>query len=204
MNAKLVIGVVSVIITGCASVGSKKPTIPTLESQTFNTNIPGETIKIDKSCGWVKRKQCEIESITAVGVQSSAGGTLLQQKVITTMACDNARANVVGYVFGEQVSDYRNSRTRGKQNENQQDTFKSKVGVDDSDPNDTANVIKSALIDTDIDAVRTITVRSQGRLVGFKIVDTDVLDKKTIACKLQWSRRDNEDLNKVRGLIAGN
>ena len=40
-------------LAGCSVLNSSKKEIPTIESQTFKTNVPGETIKITKSCGWL-------------------------------------------------------------------------------------------------------------------------------------------------------
>lgn len=97
----------TVLLTGCSGTIVGKGEIPTISSQTFNTKVPSETIKIEKSCGWIQRDKCTIESIEAVGVQPSIGATRLLQKSTTLMACDNARANVVGYVFGTNVSDNR-------------------------------------------------------------------------------------------------
>ena len=65
------------ILAGCAS---NKGEIPTIASQTFNTKVPGERIKIDKSCGWIQRNKCTIESIEAIGIQPSVGATRLLQK----------------------------------------------------------------------------------------------------------------------------
>lgn len=196
------------ILAGCAS---NKGEIPTIASQTFNTKVPGERIKIDKSCGWIQRDKCTIESIEAVGVQPSVGATRLLQKSTTLMACDNAKANVVGYVFGTNVSENRSSRTKNKQNENQKDRVKSKteIGQDvdmasDDAEKDTNYSIREALINSDIDTVRTVTTTAQGKLVGFSIKETVVLDSKTIACTIVWNKNDSQDLKKVRGLISGN
>jgi hypothetical protein len=196
------------ILAGCAS--NNKGEIPTIASQTFNTKVPGERIKIDKSCGWIQRNKCTIESIEAVGVQPSVGATRLLQKSTTIMACDNARANIVGYVFGNNVSENRTSRTKSKQNENQKDRVKSKteIGQDvdmasDDSEKDTNYSIREALINSDIESVRTITTSAQGRLVGFSIKETVVLDSKTIACTIVWNKNDSQDLKKVRGLISG-
>lgn len=199
-------------ITGCATNGPKKGEIPTIESQTFNTNVPGETIKIDKSCGWMpwNRKKCEVIGIEAVGIQPSVGATRLLQKAATTQACDNARSNVVGYVFGMNVTDNRRTVTRNRQNENQKDRFKSatEIGPDvemnPDDPNkDTNYSVREALIDSDIDVVRTQTVSAQGRLVGFSVVRSDVVDSKTMSCTISWNKHDSSDLRQVRGMIAG-
>jgi len=195
------------LLAGCAS---NKGEIPTIASQTFNTKVPGERIKIDKSCGWIQRDKCTIESIEAVGVQPSVGATRLLQKSTTLMACDNARANVVGYVFGTNVSESRTSRSKNNQNENQKDRVKSKteIGQDvdmssnDADK-DTNYSIREALINSDIDTVRNITTTAQGRLVGFSIKETIVLDSKTVACTIVWNKNDSQDLKKVRSLIAG-
>ena len=196
------------ILAGCAS--NNKGEIPTIASQTFNTKVPGERIKIDKSCGWIQRDKCTIESIEAVGVQPSVGATRLLQKSTTMMACDNARANIVGYVYGNNVSESRTSRTKSKQNENQKDRVKSKteIGQDvdmasDDSEKDTNYSIREALINSDIESVRTITTSAQGRLVGFSIKETVVLDSKTIACTIVWNKNDSQDLKKVRGLISG-
>jgi hypothetical protein len=125
-------------------------------------------------------------------------------------ACDNARANVVSYVFGDNVTDSRSSRMRSRQNENQKDRVKSRtekgdeVGMSATDADkDTNFSILEALVNTDIDTVRTVTTNAQGRLVGFKIADTKVVDGKTISCTVAWNRYDSEDLGKVRNLISG-
>ena len=195
------------ILAGCAS---NKGEIPTIASQTFNTKVPGERIKIDKSCGWIQRNKCTIESIEAIGIQPSVGATRLLQKSTTLMACDNAKANVVSYVFGNNVSESRSSRTKNKQNENQKDRIKSKtdIGQDvdmasDDNEKDTNYSIRESLIDSDIETVRTITTTAQGRLVGFSIKETNVLDSKTIACTIVWNKNDSQDLKKVRSLISG-
>ena len=196
------------ILTGCAT--NNKGEIPTIASQTFNTKVPGERIKIDKSCGWIQRDKCTIESIEAVGVQPSVGATRLLQKSTTLMACDNAKANVVGYVFGNNVSESRTSRSKSKQNENQKDRVKSKteIGQDvdmasDDAEKDTNYSIREALINSDIETVRTVTTTAQGRLVGFSIKETNVLDSKTISCTIVWNKNDSQDLKKVRTLISG-
>ena len=195
------------ILAGCAS---NKGEIPTIASQTFNTKVPGERIKIDKSCGWIQRNKCTIESIEAIGIQPSVGATRLLQKSTTLMACDNAKANIVSYVFGNNVSESRSSRTKNKQNENQKDRIKSKteIGLDvdmasDDNEKDTNYSIRESLIDSDIETVRTITTTAQGRLVGFSIKETTVLDSKTIACTIVWNKNDSQDLKKVRSLISG-
>jgi len=195
-------------IAGCSTTG--KGEIPTITSQSFSTKVPGERIKIDKSCGWIQRDKCTIESIEAVGVQPSVGATRLLQKSTTLLACDNARANIVGYVFGTNVTDSRTSRTKNKQNENQKDRVKSKteLGQDvdmasDDAEKDTNYSIREALINSDIETVRTTTTNSQGKLVGFSIKETHLVDDKTIACTIVWNKRDSEDLKKVRGLISG-
>jgi hypothetical protein len=195
------------ILAGCAS---NKGEIPTIASQTFNTKVPGERIKIDKSCGWIQRNKCTIESIEAIGIQPSVGATRLLQKSTTLMACDNAKANVVSYVFGNNVSESRSSRTKNKQNENQKDRIKSKteIGQDvdmasDDNEKDTNYSIRESLIDSDIETIRTITTTAQGRLVGFSIKETNVLDSKTIACTIVWNKNDSQDLKKVRSLISG-
>jgi hypothetical protein len=187
-----------------------KGEIPSITSQTFNTKVPGERIKIEKSCGWLQRDKCTIESIEAVGVQPSVGATRLLQKSTTLLACDNARANIVGYVFGTNVNESRSSRIKNIQNENQKDRVKSKteIGQDvdmspDDSNKDTNYSVREALINTDIDTVRNITTNSQGRLVGFSIKDTVVLDSKTVACTIVWNKNNSEDLKKVRGLISG-
>jgi hypothetical protein len=162
------------ILAGCAS--NNKGEIPTIASQTFNTKVPGERIKIDKSCGWIQRNKCTIESIEAIGIQPSVGATRLLQKSTTLMACDNAKANIVSYVFGNNVNESRSSRTKNKQNENQKDRVKSKteIGQDvdmasDDNEKDTNYSIRESLIDSDIETVRTVTTTAQGRLVGFSI-----------------------------------
>jgi hypothetical protein len=195
------------ILAGCAS---NKGEIPTIASQTFNTKVPGERIKIDKSCGWIQRDKCSIESIEAVGVQPSVGATRLLQKSTTLMACDNAKANVVAYVFGTNVSESRSSRTKNKQNENQKDRIKSKteIGQDvdmasDDAEKDTNYSIREALVNSDIETVRTVTTTAQGKLVGFSIKETVVLDSKTISCTIVWNKNDSQDLKKVRSLISG-
>ena len=195
------------LLAGCAS---NKGEIPTIASQTFNTKVPGERIKIDKSCGWIQRDKCTIESIEAVGVQPSVGATRLLQKSSTLMACDNARANVVSYVFGNNVSESRTSRSKSKQNENQKDRVKSKteLGQDvdmasDDAEKDTNYSIREALINSDIETLRTVTTTAQGRLVGFSIKETNVLDSKTISCTIVWNKNDSQDLKKVRSLISG-
>jgi len=212
MKYSVIVAGVALAIAGCASNGPKKGEIPTIESQTFATNVPGETIKIDKKCGWMpwNRKNCEIVGIEAVGVQPSVGATRLLQKATTTMACDNARANVVSYVFGMNVTENRRSTSRSKQNENQKDRFKSatEIGPDvqmsPDDPNkDTNYSVRESLIDSDIDVVKTITVNAQGRLVGFSVIKSNVLDPKTVSCTIGWNRYDSNDLRQVRGLIAG-
>jgi hypothetical protein len=196
------------ILAGCAS--NNKGEIPTIASQTFNTKVPGERIKIDKSCGWIQRNKCTIESIEAIGIQPSVGATRLLQKSTTLMACDNAKANIVSYVFGNNVNESRSSRTKNKQNENQKDRIKSKteIGQDvdmasDDNEKDTNYSIRESLIDSDIETIRTITTTAQGRLVGFSIKETNVLDSKTIACTIVWNKNDSQDLKKVRGLISG-
>ena len=196
------------ILAGCAS--NNKGEIPAIASQTFNTKVPGERIKIDKSCGWIQRNKCTIESIEAIGIQPSVGATRLLQKSTTLMACDNAKANIVSYVFGNNVSESRSSRTKNKQNENQKDRIKSKteIGQDvdmasDDNEKDTKYSIRESLIDSDIETVRTITTTAQGRLVGFSIKETNVLDSKTIACTIVWNKNDSQDLKKVRSLISG-
>ena len=207
MKLKL-LAVSCLILAGCAS--NNKGEIPTIASQTFNTKVPGERIKIDKSCGWIQRNKCTIESIEAIGIQPSVGATRLLQKSTTLMACDNAKANVVSYVFGNNVSESRSSRTKNKQNENQKDRIKSKteIGQDvdmasDDNEKDTNYSIRESLIDSDIETIRTITTTAQGRLVGFSIKETNVLDSKTIACTIVWNKNDSQDLKKVRSLISG-
>lgn len=198
------ISVLAICLSGC-SVLSPKGEVASLESQTFNTNIPGETIKIDKSCGWFwNRKKCNIESITAVGVQVSAGGGVFVQGPIGTMACDNARVNVVSYVFGENVRSRRQSSTRMGQGENQKDTGKNEsvFGNEGSQAN-TESKIRQALTDTNIDFIKTMSIDTQGRLVGFAERNREVIDGRTIACTIVWSRRDSEDLRKIRSLVAG-
>lgn len=194
------------LVAGCAS---NKGEIPTIASQTFKVS-KNESIKIDKSCGWIQRDKCTIESIEAVGVQPSVGATRLLQKSTTLMACDNARANVVSYVFGTNINESRLARTKNKQNENQKDRVKSKteIGQDvemasDDAEKDTNYSIREALINSDIETVRTVTTSTQGKLVGFSIKDTQVLDSKTISCTIVWNKNDIQDLKKVRGLISG-
>jgi len=207
----LSVAVATAVLAGCASQGPSKGEVPSIESQTFKTNVPGETIKITKSCGWLwNSKKCNIDSIEAVGVQPSIGASRLIQKTVTLQACDNARANVVSYVFGDNVTHSRSSRMRSRQNENQKDRVKSRtekgdeVGMSATDADkDTNFSILEALVNTDIDTVRTVTTNSQGRLVGFKIADTKVVDGKTISCTVAWNRHDSEDLGKVRNLISG-
>jgi hypothetical protein len=211
MKSSVIVAGVAIAIAGCASDGPKKGEIPTIESQSFATNVPGETIKIDKKCGWLwNRKKCEVIGIEAVGVQPSVGATRLLQKTTTNMACDNARANVVGYVFGMNVTENRRTTSRSKQNENQKDRFKSAteigpdVAMNPEDPNrDTNYSIREALIDSDIDSVKTVTVNAQGRLVGFGIVKTNLVDAKTVSCTIGWNKYDSNDLRQVRGLISG-
>lgn len=205
MKLKL-IALSCLIFAGCAS---NKGEIPTIASQTFKVS-KNESIKIDKSCGWIQRDKCTIEKIEAVGVQPSVGATRLLQKSTTLMACDNARANVVSYVFGTNVSENRTARTKNKQNENQKDRVKSKteIGQDvdmasDDAEKDTNYSIREALINSDIETVKTITTSTQGKLVGFSIKETQVLDSKTIACTIVWDKNDSQDLKKVRGLISG-
>ncbi len=195
------------VLAGCAS--NNKGEIPTIASQSFKVS-KNESIKIDKSCGWIQRNKCTIESIEAVGVQPSVGATRLLQKSTTLMACDNARANVVSYVFGTNVNESRSSRSKNKQNENQKDRVKSKteIGQDvdmasDDNEKDTNYSIREALINSDIDTVRTVTTTAQGKLVGFSIKDTSVIDSKTIACTIVWNKNDSQDLKKIRTLISG-
>lgn len=198
------------VLSGCASNKPGKGEIPTITSQTFNTNVPGEKIKIDKSCGWIQRDKCTIESIEAIGIQPSVGATRLLQKSTTSVACDNARANVVGYVFGTSVNENRSTRTKNVQNENQKDRVKSKtelgqdvdMSADDANK-DTNYSVREALINSDIDTVRVIQFHAQGRLVGFRIKDTNVIDSKTVSCTIVWNKNDSEDLKKVLGLISG-
>ena len=196
------------IFAGCAS--NNKGEIPTIASQTFNTKVPGERIKIDKSCGWIQRDKCTIESIQAVGVAPSIGATRLLQEDATNRACMKAKANVVRYVFGENINDFSNTRTRNKQNENQKDRVKSKteIGQDvdmasDDNEKDTNYSIRESLIDSDIETVRTITTTAQGRLVGFKIDETKKIDDKTMSCVIVWNKNDSQDLKKIRSLISG-
>ncbi len=211
MNFKLVSLALTLSLTGCGLMSTPgKGEIPAISSQSFNTKVPGERIKIDKSCGWIQRNKCTIESIEAVGIQPSVGATRLLQKSTTLLACDNARANVVGYVFGTNVNENRSSRIKNGQNENQKDRVKSKteLGQDvdmskDDSEKDTNYSIREALINSDVETVRNITTNSQGRLVGFSIKETLVLDAKTVSCTIVWNKNDSEDLKKVRGLIAG-
>lgn len=209
MKLTLVSLLIALSIAGCSSTPGKGE-IPTISSQSFNTKVPGERIKIDKSCGWIQRDKCSIESIEAVGVQPSVGATRILQKSTTQLACDNARANIVGYVFGTNVNESRSTRTKNTQNEKQKDRVKSKteIGQDvdmasDDSEKDTNYSIREALINSDIDTVRTITTNSQGRLVGFSVKDTQVLDAKTVACTIVWNKNDSQDLKKVRSLISG-
>lgn len=196
------------ILAGCAS---NKGEIPTIASQSFNTKVPGERIKIDKSCGWIQRDKCSIESIEAIGIAPSVGATRLLQEDATQRACMKAKANVVRYVFGENVNDFANTRTRNKQNENQKDRVKSKTEIgqdvdmssEDADK-DTNYSIREALVNSDIESVRTITTNAQGRLVGFSIMGTSVLDSKTIVCTIIWNKNDSQDLKKIRTLISSN
>jgi len=196
-----------VLLSACAS---HKGEIPTLESQSFNTKIPGESVTINKSCGWLwNRHKCEIQSIEAVGVQPSVAGGGIQQKIVTETACDNAKVNVIKYVYGEDVSNTDNIRTHNKQHENQKDRIKSKtekgedvpMSANDADK-DTNYSIQEALVDTDIEFVRNQTLTAQGHLNGFAIVKTTVVERKTIMCTIKWSRGDATDLRKVRGLIS--
>ena len=211
MKSSVIVAGVALAIAGCASDGPKRGEIPTIESQTFSTNVPGETIKIDKKCGWLwNSKKCEVIGIEAVGVQPSVGATRLLQKATTTMACDNARANVVSYVFGMNVTENRRTISRNKQNENQKDRFKSatEIGPDvqmsPDDPNkDTNYSVREALIDSDIDVVKTVTVNAQGRLVGFAVSKTNLVDPKTVSCTISWNKYDSTDIRQVRGMIAG-
>lgn len=209
MKLTLVSLLIALSIAGCSSTPGKGE-IPTISSQSFNTKVPGERIKIDKSCGWIQRDKCSIESIEAVGVQPSVGATRILQKSTTQLACDNARANIVGYVFGTNVNESRSTRTKNTQNEKQKDRVKSKteIGQDvdmasDDSEKDTNYSIREALVNSDIDTVRTITTNSQGRLVGFSVKDTQVLDAKTVACTIVWNKNDSQDLKKVRSLISG-
>ena len=197
------------IFAGCAS-NNNKGEIPAISSQTFNTKVPGERIKIDKSCGWIQRDKCTIESIQAVGVAPSIGATRLLQEDATHRACMKAKANVVRYVFGETINDFSNTRTQNKQNENQKDRVKSKTEIgqdvdmasDDADK-DTNYSIRQALVNSDVETIRTITQSSQGRLVGFKIDETKKVDDKTMSCVIVWNKNDSQDLKKVRTLISG-
>ena len=209
MKLTLVSLLIALSIAGCSTTPGKGE-IPSISSQSFNTKVPGERIKIEKSCGWIQRDKCTIESIEAIGVQPSVGATRILQKSTTQLACDNARANIVGYVFGTNVNESRSTRTKNNQNEKQKDRVKSKteIGQDvdmasDDSEKDTNYSIREALINSDIDTVRTITTNSQGRLVGFSIKDTVVLDSKTVACTIVWNKNDSQDLKKVRGLISG-
>lgn len=207
------VAVVSVLVglTGCASTHPGKGEIPSISSQTFSTKIPGERIKIDKACGWLWNKdKCTVESIEAVGVAPSIGATRLLQEDATQRACMKAKSNVVKYVFGDNVSETATSRTKNKQNENQKDRVKSKteIGQDvdmasDDAEKDTNYSVREALINSDIETVKTITTNAQGRLVGFKIEESKKVDDKTMSCTIAWHRSDSEDLKKVRSLIAG-
>jgi hypothetical protein len=197
-------------LVGCASNNTGKGEIPTISSQTFNTKVPGERIKIDKSCGWIQRDKCTVESIEAIGVAPSVGATRMFQEDATQRACMKAKANVVKYVFGDNVTESSTSRTRNKQNENQKDLFKSKteIGQDvdmaEDDPNkDTNYSVREALINSDIETVKTITTNSQGRLVGFRIEDSKKVDDKTMSCTIVWRKGDSQDLKKIRTLISG-
>ena len=129
------------------------------------------------------------------------------QKAVTMQACDNARANIVSYVFGESVTDSRYSRARSKQSENQKDDIKSKNDKIESElsPEDRESVlsIRQALTNSDIEMVRTVTVNAQGRLVGFKIKNTTLVNGKIIACTIDWIKTESEELKNIRGLISG-
>lgn len=197
-------------LVGCASNNTGKGEIPAISSQTFSTKVPGERIKIDKSCGWIQRDKCTVESIEAIGVAPSVGATRMLQEDATQRACMKAKANVVKYVFGDNISENSTSRTRNKQNENQKDRVKSKteIGQDvdmaEDDPNkDTNYSVREALINSDIETVKTITTNSQGRLVGFKIDEARKVDDKTMSCTIVWRKGDSEDLKKIRTLISG-
>ncbi len=212
MKLKVITAVIAFALVGCSSTPNVgKGEIPPISSQTFNTKVPGERIKIDKSCGWLWNKdKCSIETIEAVGIQPSVGATRLLQKSTTLLACDNARANVVGYVFGTVVNENRSSQIKNKQNENQKDRVKSKteIGQDvsmspDDSEKDTNYSIREALVNSDVDTVRNITTNSQGRLVGFRIKETEVIDSKTVACTIAWNKGDSEDLKSIRTLISG-
>ena len=198
-------------LAGCASTpNDHKGEIPTISSQAFKIG-KSESIKIDKTCGWLwNNNKCSIDSIEAVGVMSSVGATRLAQKAITDVACDNARANVVEYVYGTQLGISRNTKTKNKQSENQKDRTKSKTELgqdvdmasDDADK-DTNYSIRESLANSDIDVVKSITTNSQGRLIGFAVKDTVVIDSKTLACTIRWSKSDAEDMKQIRRLISG-
>ena len=197
-------------LVGCASNNKGKGEIPAISSQTFSTKVPGERIKIDKSCGWIQRDKCTVESIEAIGVAPSVGATRMLQEDATQRACMKAKANVVKYVFGDNVSESSTSRTKNRQNENQKDRVKSKtelgqdVDMAEDDPNkDTNYSVREALINSDIETVKTITTNSQGRLVGFRIDGSTKVDDKTMSCTIVWRKGDSEDLKKIRTLISG-
>lgn len=211
MKVKIVMLSVAAVLAGCATKGPSKGEIPSIETQTFNTKVPGETIQISKSCGWLwNRDKCQIETIEAVGIQPSVGATRVTQKHITDFACDNAKSNIVKYVFGERVTETRRNSSRNRQNENQKDRFKSatEIGPDvemsPDDPNkDTNYSVREALVNTDIDVIKTQTFTSQGTLVGFLTKGAVAVDSKTISCTVRWNRNDAIDLRKDRGLISG-
>jgi len=73
----------------------------------------------------------------------------------------------------------------------------------DDNEKDTNYSIRESLIDSDIETIRTITTTAQGRLVGFSIKETNILDSKTISCTIVWNKNDSQDLKKVRSLISG-
>ena len=197
-------------LVGCASNNKGKGEIPAISSQTFSTKVPGERIKIDKSCGWIQRDKCTVESIEAIGIAPSVGATRMLQEDATQRACMKAKANVVKYVFGDNVSESSTSRTKNRQNENQKDRVKSKtelgqdVDMAEDDPNkDTNYSVRESLINSDIETVKTITTNSQGRLVGFRIDGSTKVDDKTMSCTIVWRKGDSEDLKKIRTLISG-
>lgn len=209
--SKVGLAITILALAGCSSTPVGKGEIPTISSQSFNTKVPGETIKIEKSCGWLQRSKCQIEGIEAVGIQPSVGATRLLQKSATEMACMNAQANVASYIFGINVSDDRNSRVRNRQNENQKDRVKSRteigqdVDLSPDDPSkDTNFSVREALINTDIDNVRTVTTNVRGHLIGFHIKETKVVDSKTMSCTIVWSRKDTQDMRSVRQLMLNN
>ena len=96
---------------------------------------------------------------------------------------------------------------RSKQSENQKDDIKSKNDKIESElsPEDRESLlsIRQALTNSDIEMVRTVTVNAQGRLVGFKIKNTTLVNGKIIACTIDWIKTESEELKNIRGLISG-